>query len=244
VGLGITVVLGLLLLSGGLRTFEPYKFTLTIQFLLVLGIVGDFFFMTSGPRLYSMATAGRLILLLGLLFLRDDPLPGETEGRVERLAVRSLWVLVPSLLIFGVPVFSEALRQALRDFDFMKWALLLLAFLTVLLFEQALLPWDLFARGGRVERALAFALSCSVVTVFAFAVWRWMNVQTAAGQKDQVALGGLFLLPLFAALVFHANAFFRRARTESKPLQKVPPSPKSIRTHFDGEQLLIRLQQK
>jgi HEAT repeat protein len=241
-GWGISIVLGILLLSGGLRAFESYKFALTIQFLLVSGIVGDFFFMSSGPAVYRWATAGRLLLLLGLLFLRDDPLPGETQGRIERLTVRSLWILVPTLLLFATPLFSEAFRQALRDFQIMKWALLLLALLTLLLFEQALLPWDFLARGSRAERALTFCLSSAVTMLFALPVWLWMNEQSAAGNEDRAVLGGLFLLPLLVALIFHIHALRRGKPTGA--FRHLPPPPRGIRVFFDGESLLIRLQRK
>lgn len=151
-GLVVSVLLGFLLLIGSLRAFEPYKFALVLQFLLVAGIVGDFFLM-SDPVTYRWATTSRLVLLLGLLFLRDDPLPGEVRGRVERFSVRSIWILAPALLVFGVPSFTQALRHALRDFDFMKWVALVLLILTILLLEQAVLPWHLFRRGSRLERA-------------------------------------------------------------------------------------------
>ena len=135
IGLVVSVILGFLLLIGSLRAFEPFKFALILQFLIVAGVIGDFFLM-SDPFTYRWATTARLVLVLGLLFLRDDPLPGEVRGRIERFSVRSLWILAPALLVFGVPSFTYALRHALRDFDFMKWVALVLFILTVLLLEQ------------------------------------------------------------------------------------------------------------
>ena len=85
-GLGVSVLIGLSLLGGSLRAFEPFKFALVIQFLIVEGVIGDLFFMNSSPELYRWSTAGRLVLLLGLLFLRDDPLPG-----VRRAVVLDGW---------------------------------------------------------------------------------------------------------------------------------------------------------
>jgi HEAT repeat protein len=240
IGLGISLVLGLLMLAGWLRTFEHYKFALVIQFLLVSGIVFDFF-LVSEPYLYRGATAGRLLLLLGLLFLRDDPLPGETRGRIERLVVRSLWVLVPLLLIFGVPLFAEALRVALRDFDFMKWVLVLLLVLTVLILEQAVMPWDLFPRGGRTERAFTFCFSTAVVAIFAGAVWQWVD-RSASEDADRATLGGIFLLPLLVAVLFH----FKESRLLSprgEPL-RFPPPPGRMRATFDSESVRIRMKER
>ena len=125
VGLVVSVILGFLLLIGSLRAFEPFKFALILQFLVVGGVIGDFFMM-SDPVTYRWATTARLVLVLGLPFLRDDPLPGEVRGRIERFSVRSLLILTPTLLVFGVPSFTQALRHALRDFDFMKWVVLVL----------------------------------------------------------------------------------------------------------------------
>ncbi len=237
IGLGISLVLGLLMLAGWLRAFEPYKFALVIQFLLIAGIVFDFF-LVSEPHFYRWSTAGRLLLILGLLFLRDDPLPGETRGRIERLVVRSLWVLVPLLMIFGVPLFAEALRLALRGFDFMKWVLLLLLILTVLILEQAVVPWDLFPRGSRVERALTFGFSAAVVAVFTGAVWQWIGLR-APSEADRATLGGIFLLPLLVAVVFHLKES-RLLSPRTEPLRFSRP-PGRLRAHFDSESVRIRL---
>ena len=239
-GLGISVLVGLLLLGGWLRAFEPFKFALVIQFLIVEGVVGDLFLMNTSTELYRWATAGRLILLLGLLFLRDDPLPGETRGRVERIVVRSLWVLVPLILFLGAPVFATALRLSLRGFDFMKWALLLLAGISIFILEQAFVPWNLFARGGRAERALTFLLSSAVTGLFAVALWRWA---IAAADDNRVTLSGLLLAPLVAALVFHLKKS-RFLAPRGSPLRRSTPPPGRIRIVADGESLLIRLRER
>ena len=240
IGLGISLVMGLFMLAGWLRAFEPYKFALVIQFLLVSGMVFDFF-LVSEAHLYRWATAGRLLLLLGLLFLRDDPLPGRTRGRIERLAVRSLWVLVPLLMIFGIPIFAEALRLSLRDFDFMKWNLVLLSVLTVLILEQAVMPWDLFPRGSRIERALTFCFSTAVVVIFAGAVWQWIGM-SAPEEANRATLGGLFLLPLLVAVVFHfKESRLLSPRTEPR---RFSPPPGRMRAYSDSDSLRIRLRRK
>jgi HEAT repeat protein len=232
IGLGVSVVVGILLLIGSLRAFEPYKFALVLQFLLVAGVVGDFFLM-SDPMTYRTATAARLILLLGLLFLRDDPLPGETRGRVERLAVRSLWILAPTLLLFGVPALAEALRLALQDFGFTKWVLLLLFALTVLLLEEAVLPWYLFARGSRFERAVTLALSMGVVAIFVVALWR------DPSRGDREALNALLTLPLVVAVLFHV----RSSRLLSSFVRPpgLPPAPGRFRAVRDRESVIVKV---
>jgi HEAT repeat protein len=237
--LGVSFLVGALLLSGSLRAFEPYKLTLVLTFLLLLGIITDFLFLTE-PGLYRFATAGRLLLLLGLLFLRDDPLPGETRGRSDRLAVRSLWVLVPLLLVFGVPILAEALRHALRDFGFLKWALLLALLLLFLVFEQAVVPWDLFPRGGRSERALALVLSSAVLGLFGTAVWRFMNEEAVAADRDRFFFGSLLLVPLLFAWVFHSRSSRLFARPAAGSVAVSTP-PGRLRLVHDGEGLLIRL---
>ena len=238
-GLGISVALGLCLLSGWLRAFEPFKFALVIQFLIVEGLIGDLVLMNTSEGLYRWSTAGRLVLLLGLLFLRDDPLPGETRGRIERLVVRSLWVLVPMVLVLGAPLFASALRHSLRDFDFMKWAILLLAVITVLILEQAFLPWHLFARSGRLERGMTFLLSAGVCSLFASALWR--STMMPSADANRTTLSGLVLAPLLVALVFHLKTSRLLAKRET-PLRQLSEPPGRIRVIDDGESLLIRLQ--
>jgi HEAT repeat protein len=240
--LGVSFLLGLLLLSGRLRAFEPYKLTLVLSLLLLLGVAGDFLFL-SEPALYRFATASRLVLLLGLLFLRDDPLPGETRGRMERLAVRSLWVLVPVLVFFGVPLLSEALRHALRDFEFLKWVLLLALALLFLVFEQAVVPWDLFPRGGRAERVLTFLLSSAVLAVFAAAIWRHLEEPGVASDDNRFFLGCLLLLPLLGAWAFHLSEMSLFVETPADAIVKSNP-PGRLRVVRDREGLIIRLRRK
>lgn len=243
-GLCVSFVLAFLLITGLARAFEPYKFALVLQFLLVSGVIGDFFFMSSGESVYSWATAGRLLLLLGLLFLRDDPLPGETRGRIERLAVRSLWFVIPPLLYFGVPLLSRALRFSLRDFDFLKWAALLLAVLTILIFEQALLPWHWFPRSARFERFLTFSASSAVTALFAAPLLRLMRELSAAGESDQATMAGLLCVPLAGAVVFQlATSGLLSGRSVS--FLGLPPEPPGrIRMSFDGESLLVRFRRR
>ena len=235
IGLVVSVLIGFLLLIGSLRAFEPYKFALVLQFLLVAGVIGDFFLM-SDPFACRWATTSRLVLLLGLLFLRDDPLPGEARGRVERFSVRSLWVLAPALLMFGVPSFTQALRHALRDFDFMKWVLLVLLILTVLLLEQAVLPWHLFRRGSRLERAMTLVLSISVVAIFVAALW----LDSPGG--DRATMNALLTLPLVFAVLFHVQSSRLFARSTEAP--GLPLAPGRIRAVRDRESVIVKLRRR
>ena len=232
IGLVVSVILGFLLLIGSLRAFEPFKFALILQFLIVAGVIGDFFLM-SDPVAYRWATTARLVLVLGLLFLRDDPLPGEVRGRIERFSVRSILILAPALLVFGVPSFTHALRHALRDFDFMKWVALVLFVLTVLLLEQVVLPWHLFRRGSRLERAMTLVLSIAVVTIFVAALW----LDSPGG--DRATVNALLTLPLVIAIVFHTKSSRLFARSSQPP--GLPPAPARFRVVRDRESVIVKL---
>jgi hypothetical protein len=240
IGLGASLAVGLFLLCGWLRPFEHYKLALAIQFLLVLGIVGDFFFVRQ-PQHYPWVVAVRLLLLLGLLFLRDDPRPGETRGRIERLGLRSLWILVPLILLFGAPLFASALRFALRDFDFTKWALALLVLLAVLLVEQVALPWHLFTRGSRAERAMSFLLTAAVVALFVGALW-WSPAETVGRSEGRRVVAVLVTLPLVVSLLFHLQESGLFTARAAKP--ELPPAPGRLRTFYDGESLIVRIRRR
>ena len=145
-------------------------------------------------------------------------------------------MLAPALLVFGVPSFAQALRHALRDFDFVKWVVLVLLILTILLLEQAVLPWHLFRRGSRLERAMTLLLSIAVVAIFVAALW------LDAPGGDRTTMNVLLTLPLVFAVLFHAQSSRLFARSSAAP--GLPPAPGRIRAVRDGESVVVKLRRR
>lgn len=118
----------------------------------------------------------------------------------------------------------------------MKWVALVLLILTILLLEQAVLPWHLFRRGSRLERAMTLALSMAVVAVFVAALW------LDAPGGDRAIMNALLTLPLVFAVFFHAQSSRLFARSIEAP--GLPPAPGRIRAVRDCESVIVKLRRR
>ena len=240
-GVVLSAFLGLVLIFKAVALFEPYRFQLFVTFLLVEGFVGDFFFMDQGAApwiRYQMATGVHLLLLVGFLCLPRDVAPGELRGRFEALGGASVWLLAPLLLFVGTPILGPALRRSLAEFGNMRSWLWLLVVLTVLVFEQWLVPWHRFPRRARVERALRGALSALVLSLLAFSLLAHSRGLRTAGDEDGAVMALLLVLPLAFMLLVHLHAlgFLRR---QGRPPELVP-APGGLQVLQDGETVRVR----
>jgi len=239
----MAVVLGLLFLFDAVRLFDPYRFQLFVVFLLAEGVVGNFFFTAGGddPRSrYIAATGAHLLLLLGFLGQRRHRTPGELHGRFERLGGASLWLLAPSLLWVGAPIYAQALRTALTDFRYMGAWLGLLAVTTLLVVGQWIVPAELLPRRARVERVIAALLVTAVLGLLATALFRHCARLTAAGDGDGAIVTALVGAPLAWLLFLHLNAcdLFRRIHRPRRV--KAPPDGR-LHAIVHGDRHLVRV---
>jgi len=251
-GLLLSLLLGWALLIDALRIFEPYRFNLFILFLLAEGFVGDLLFCNHWPlpaaKGYLLATATHLLLLIGYLAHRREVVPGELRGRMERLGGASLWLLLP-LLLLGTPIYGEALRLFLRDWNGFFLLCLLLTLLAALVLEQALLPRShgngrLTLRYGG-ERLLAFALCTMLLGVLLAAGGKWAMARMAAGDGDASLLALLLFAPLPWFLLLFLLALRPRewfAASGSAQAPNLPPPPgERLRPIERGAQITLHL---
>ncbi|MDP4027774.1 MAG: hypothetical protein Q8P42_02225 [Gallionella sp.] len=243
-GLALSLLLGWALLTGALRVFEPYRFSLFLLFLLAEGFIGDFLFSDHwgiAPTMgYRIATAIHLLLLIGFLARERERVPGELRNRFERLGGASLWLLLPLLLVLGTPVYAEAMRLSLRHWpDFFAFSLLL-ALLAALVIEQALIPRHLMARRYGFERLLGFSLSASLLGLFAAAVWRLAAQRAAVGDSDGEMICYLLLAPLLWFLLLHLSALRPREWFAPSP-QIAPPPGEQLRLISTGAEITLHL---
>ena len=226
-GLFLSFLLGWALLTNTLRVFESYRFSLFLLFLLAEGFIGDFLFAEHWPLDaafgYRLAVAIHLLLLTGFLSRERERLPGELRNRFERLGGASLWLLLPLLLVLGTPVYADALRLALRQWSHFQSFCLLLAVLTALVIEQALIPRHRLPRLYGVERCIGFGLSLWLLTHFALAVHRLALLRLAAGDQDGAFLCWLLLAPLPWFLFLHLLALRPREWWSAPP--PIAPEP-------------------
>lgn len=246
VGTGLSLILGLLLLFNRLRIFEPFRFNLFIQFLLVEGFVGDFFFMDQGTdnpwQLYQLCTAIHLLLLIGFLCKERDRVPGELRNRFERFGGASIWLIAPLLLFFGTPVLAVTLRQGFHDIMNLLPFVALLGVTACLVVEQWALPWRLMPRAARLERIISGLLSSVLLAIIAKPVLSYARQQQSIGQSDNALFSILMLLPLLWLLVMHLYhvGIFRRGT-----YFKLPKTPStSLAVIQDGERISLRLRTK
>jgi hypothetical protein len=134
--------------------------------------------------------------------------------------------------VFGAPLLADTLRRALSDFEYLQWVLVLLAVSSVLAAEQWLVPWKMFPRGGLLDRAAAFALSCAFSLLVVVALLRF---------AENRALAALFVVAIVAAIVFQFRqsglSRLRRARAVPLPVGR-------LSAHHDGEVLSVRTPRK
>lgn len=243
-GLALSLLLGWALLTNALRVFEPYRFTLFLLFLLAEGFIGDFLFCDHWPVApsvgYSIATAIHLLLLVGFLAHERERVPGELRSRFERLGGASLWLLLPLLLVLGTPVYAEAMRLSLRHWPNFFGFCLLLAALAALVIEQALIPRHLIARRYGFERLFGFALSASLLALFAAAVWRLAAQRAAAGDHDGAMVCYLLLAPLPWFLLLHLLAL-RPREWFSATLPVAPPPGERLHLVAAGPEITLHL---
>jgi HEAT repeat protein len=244
VGLALSLLLGWALLTNALRVFESYRFTLFLLFLLAEGFIGDFLFCdhwSVAPALaYRIATAIHLLLMVGFLAHERERVPGELRNRFERLGGASLWLLLPLLLMLGTPVYADAMRLSLRQWPTFFAFCLVLALLTALVVEQALIPRHLMARRYGFERFFGFALSASLLTLFAASVWRLAARRAAAGDNDDAMICLLLLAPLPWFLLLHLMAL--RPREWFSPATPISPPPgERLRVVATGPEITLHL---
>lgn len=243
-GLALSLLLGWALLINALRVFESYRFTLFLLFLLAEGFIGDFLFCdywAVAPALgYRIATAIHLLLMVGFLTHERERVPAELRNRFERLGGASLWLLLPLLLFLGTPVYAEAMRLSLRHWPNFFAFCLLLALLGALVIEQALIPRHLIARRYGLERLFGFALSASLLTLFAAAVWRLAAQCAAAGDHDGAMVCYLLLAPLPWFLLLHLLAL-RPREWFSPALPIAPPPGERLRLVAAGPEITLHL---
>ncbi|MGE0682774.1 MAG: HEAT repeat domain-containing protein [Candidatus Binatia bacterium] len=240
VGLVFSFILGLRLLFNGLRIFEPYRFNLFIQFLLVEGFVGDFFFLLDHRFSYLAATATHLLLLIGFLSKESERLPNQTRNRFERLGGASLWVLAPLVLYLSTPLLAEGLRLVFRSFANLLPHLIALALLSALAFEQALWSNDLFRRPAWLERMLSLVLSAAVLALPIQALLRVNATRTAAGNTNGAALALFLILPLIWTLLLHL-IHSRIHETLLSSRRIVTPPGKRMQVSVDGKTVTVLL---
>lgn len=243
-GLALALLLGWALLINALRVFEAYRFTLFLLFLLGEGFIGDFLFCDHWPLDaglgYRLATAVHLLLLVGFLARERERVPGELRGRFERLGGASLWLLLPLLLLLGTPVYAESLRLAMSQWQHFSAFALLLAILTALVIEQALIPRHRFPRRFGVERLLGFALSAWLLVLFGGAVTRLALARQASGDHDGAVVCLLLLVPLPWFLALHL-AILRPREWWQDPPQFEPPPGQRLRVVDVGAEVTLHL---
>jgi len=243
-GLALSLLLGWALLTNVLRVFESYRFTLFLLFLLAEGFVGDFLFCDHWPLPpalgYRIATAVHLLLLVGFLARERERVPGELRNRIERLGGASLWLLLPLLLILGAPVYAEAMRLALRQWQHFSAFCLLLTVLAALVIEQALLPRHRLARHYGFERLLGFFLSAWLLVLFAGAVGRLAMGRLTQGDQDGALVCVLLLAPLPWFLLLHLLALRPREWFVRPPSLPAPPGGR-LRLAGVGPEITVHL---
>lgn len=243
-GLLLSFLLGWALLTNTLRVFESYRFSLFLLFLLAEGFIGDFLFCDHWPLDvglgYRLATAIHLLLLVGFLSRERDRLPGELRNRFERLGGASLWLLLPLLLVLGTPLYADGLRLALRQWSHFSAFALLLAVLTALVIEQALIPRHRLARRYGLERLLGFGLTLWLLTLFGAAMARLGLMRLASGEGDAALLCALLLLPLPWFLFLHLQALRPREWWRPLPTPELPPGQR-LRLAGVGAEITVYL---
>jgi HEAT repeat protein len=236
-GIWLSLVLGLLLLFNLLRVFEPYRFNLFIQFLLISGFLGDFLLLENHPsdfgQPYLFATGCHLLLLIGFFSKENKPLPGQLGNRFVRLGGLNMLLLAPVLVWFGTPVLALALRRQMTDFSFVWPGLVILLVTSLLVIEQWALPWKMLRRSARQQRLLSVLISTAVLGWVAWSPL--MAVQDASSNPDMGTINLLILLPFVWLLSRHWLTLhpFRRQR---KIL--LPPAPNPTwQVNCDGERI-------
>ena len=237
-------ILGLLLLTGAIREFEPYRFHIVLQFLLLEGFVGDFFFMDTARgdpwTVYLLATGCHLLLLMGSLMKGRDRLPGQAQNRFERLGGFSLWILVPLILWFGTPIIARSLREVLPQLTVMLGAVAGLAVLAALLFEQWLIPWHLWRPGERFRGAVraVTGVGVALLPIWAMAV----RTRTLWQQQDGGAAAWCFILTLpLIWMVVHSVLNFK-ARSAAVVGASIDDTPsRRLRLVHEREQQTVEI---
>lgn len=241
-GIWLSLVLGLLLLFNLLRVFEPYRFNLFIQFLLVSGFLGDFLLLENGEsdfgQPYLFATGCHLLLLIGFFSKENRPLPGQLGNRFARLGGINMLLVAPVLLWFGTPLLAGALRRQMTDFSFVWQGLTILLVTILLVIEQWTLPWKMFRPSARHQRFLSVLISTAVLGWIAWTPLRL--IQEPSSNPDIGTLYLLILLPFVWLLSWHwlnLNPFRRQRRI------LLPPAPNSNwQINCDGERISLLAQ--
>ena len=202
VGMVLALILGVLLILNVARASELYRFHTTLHFLLASGFLGAFLVVDFGEALYRYSVGVTTLLLLGYLFMeRGSHDPGRDASRFGRLAGASLWLLVPGVLFFAVPVPVPA-DSMHRAFSGARFFMLFCAFWAlglVLLLEEYLLPRHLLPRSTRVARWLAVVLSTCLLLLIAYAVLSYA-IDLSYRDQDTAAFVMLMLAPLAGIL--------------------------------------------
>jgi len=243
-GLALALLLGWTLLVNALRVFESYRFSLFLLFLLAEGFIGDFLFCDHWPLDpglgYRLATAVHLLLLIGFLARERERVPGELRGRFERLGGASLWLLLPLLLLLGTPAYAESLRTAMSQWQHFSSFALLLAALTALVIEQALIPRHRMPRRFGVERLLGAGLTLWLLVLFGGAVGRLTLARLADGDHNGAVVTLLLILPLPWFLALHLATLRPREWWQAPPQLAVLPGTR-LRVAGAGAEITLHL---
>ncbi|BCR06958.1 hypothetical protein DESUT3_40270 [Desulfuromonas versatilis] len=243
-GLVVSLGLGLLLIFNLWRVFEPYRFNLFVQFLLVSGFLGDFLLYDEAlgdfGQHYLLATGCHLLLLIGFFCKENKPLPGQLGNRFARLGGANLALLAPLLLWFGTPALTQALRRNLVDFANVWPGLVLLLLGCLLVIEQWALPWNLLRPSARRQRRLSALFSTAILGWIAWPLWLQVWIAVSAGNQDQATFHLLLLLPFAWLLLRHWLTLNPFGRQRSFELPR-PPLP-DWQLASDGERISLRWQ--
>ncbi|MCP4041366.1 MAG: HEAT repeat domain-containing protein [Gammaproteobacteria bacterium] len=232
--------LGLFLIFNIARPFEFYRFHLALQLLALEGFLGAFLFFGDSMLEYHLAVTLTLVLLLGYYFMDRGNQPGTTQGLFGRLGGASLWLLVPAMIYFGVPVLADGLRHAFSDVRFSLAWLGLLALIALLLLEEYLIPWRLVPRSARSRRWLVGSLSLSMTGLLGYAIVRDIWHPTHTQDPARVELAALFLVALLVMWVF--QVFHLKPVSQShKRSESLQPVPSRFRVVDADELLTVRI---